>query len=77
MRIPNYDHDEPVPIATFGRHINPPRSVACLRNWQKEGVLNRYTRQKVRCQMTRLPNGGWGVSIQQYEAFLHEINKRP
>lgn len=77
MTIHGYDHDDPVPIAIFARQLRPPRSVACLRNWQKDGVLNRFTRQRVRCEMTRLTNGGWGVSVGQYDAFCSALNQRP
>lgn len=77
MTIDGYEPDDAVPIGIFASKIKPPRTIDCLRKWQKDGVLNRFTKQKVRCHMTRLTNGGWGVSIRQYDAFIAALNQKP
>lgn len=76
MTIPGYEYHDAVPIAVFASHLNPPRSVDCLRKWQKNGVLNRVKRQRVKCEMTRLTNWGWGVSQAQYEVFVAALNEK-
>ena len=77
MTIHGYDQDDPIPIAIFAEHLKPPRSTDCLRKWQRQGVVNRFTNLRVQCEMSRLPNGGWAVSLRQYEQFRVAVNQKP
>ncbi len=77
MRISGYENDDLIPIGLFADQLKPPRSISCVRQWITKGSLNRLTNLRVKLAKTRLTNGGYAVSIRDYEAFMAALNQKP
>lgn len=62
-------------LAEFAKKMN--RTADCVYKWMLHGRLNRFTNETIKCKMTRLPSGAWGVSQSQYDDFLRRLNVKP
>lgn len=61
-------------LAQLARRVD--RTVNAVYRWGWFGVLNRFTGERIRMKMTRLPSGKWGVTAQQYRDFVQGLNER-
>ena len=71
--VPELDH-QLIPIKKFARSVE--RTTQGILKWKNEGRLNRFTGQRVFCQMT-MTTQGFAISQAQYRQFLDDLNQRP
>jgi hypothetical protein len=63
-----------MPIDVFAKHARV--APQTIRRWNREGRINPFTSERIRCSLTALPSGGWGITERQYDEFIKALNER-